>query len=116
MTTETKWTPRELDGVDVVFPTTTRGMMPEYKDIPKEFTSGNTKWNELVSAMFFTGLKKLELKPKPGIDQKKALRHIRYILGSFEPKHEHKEAGAAFLFNEWFESVDFEKKPYEPEA
>lgn len=110
---KTMWPIKDLSAVDRAFPTSIRGMMPEYKDIPREFTNGGTKWNELVSAMFFLGLKKLELKPRPGVDKDKAMRHIKYILGSWEPKHEHKEAGAAFLFNEWFEDVTFEPKPYE---
>lgn len=46
--------------------------------------------------------------PEAGVDRYKALRHIHYILGSWEPKHEHKEAGAAFLFNEWFEDAKWE--------
>lgn len=99
---------KELNGPDVVFPTSVKGMMPDYKDIPEEFRRDRTKWNQLVSAMFFQGLKKLELKPKPGVDKDKAYRHIRYILGSWEPKHEHKEAGAAFLFSEWFEDATWE--------
>jgi hypothetical protein len=24
-------------------------------------------------------------------------------MGSYQPKHEHKEAAVAFLFNEWFD-------------
>ena len=28
---------------------------------------------------------------------------IAAILASFEPKHEHKEAGAAYLLSQWFE-------------
>jgi hypothetical protein len=101
---------KEIDRVAGSFPTTTEGMMPKYEDIPREFKNCNrpSKWNRLVSAMFFSGLKKLDLKPKPGVDKNKALCHIRYILGSWEPKHEHKEAGAAFLFNEWFEDVEYE--------
>lgn len=106
-----KWEPLKIGGADAAFPTSTKGMMPEYKDIPGEFKDFNkkTKWNDLVSAMFFCGLKSLDLKPKPGVDRGKALRHIKYILGSWEPKHEHKEAGAAFLFCEWFDDVSFER-------
>jgi len=104
------WPIKDIDRVNAVFPTSVKGMMPDYKDIPEEFTDHNNrgKWGKLVTQMFFVGLKKLELKPRPGVDKDKALRHIRYILGSWEPKHEHKEAGAAFLFNEWFEDVEYE--------
>jgi len=47
--------------------------------------------------------------PNDGIDQNKALRHIKAILGSFEPKHEHKEAAAAYLLSLWFKSVKYAK-------
>jgi hypothetical protein len=56
--------------------------------------------------LFFKGLSQEdinELIPKEGIDKIKALKAITSILRSFEPKHEHKEAGAAFLLSEWFE-------------
>ena len=48
------------------------------------------------------------MKPKEGVDTKKALRHVKAVLGSWEPKHEHKEAGVAFLLNEWFDDVTYE--------
>ena len=99
---------KELDGVSAAFPTTVKGFMPEYKDLPKEYTHGDTKWHKLVADMFFCGLKKLDLKPREGVDPKKAMRHIRYVLGSWEPKHEHKTAGVAWLLNEWFEDGTWE--------
>jgi len=43
------------------------------------------------------------LKSKPGIDRKAAIRHIKAIMASYAPKHEHKEAGCAYLFALWFE-------------
>ena len=57
---------------------------------------------ELFSRLFFNG-GKFELEAKPGIDRSAALKHIRAIMGSFEPKHEHKEAACAYLFELWFE-------------
>ena len=44
-------------------------------------------------------------KAKDGVDNKKAMAAISAILRSFDPKHEHKEAGVAYLFSEWFEEV-----------
>lgn len=97
----------ELTDADVVFPADVLKIMPKYEDIPKEFRNLNnhTKWNKLVSDWFFLGLKKLEIKPKEGVDQKKAMRHLGAIMRSFQPKHEHKEAAVAFLMSEWFEDA-----------
>jgi hypothetical protein len=82
-------------------------MMPAYGDIPEEFKNFNSsnKWLSLVKDMFFSGLKSLELTPKDGVDVTLAKRHIRSIMVSYRPKHEHKIAGCAFLFNEWFSDV-----------
>jgi hypothetical protein len=78
-------------------------MLPPYTDIPTQFKRHDgTKWNRLAQDWFFSGVKGLQLKPRPGVDEKKALRHISAILRSFEPKHEHKEAGVAFLLDQWF--------------
>ena len=103
---KTEWTPKQLSGIDQALPTSVKDMMPEYKDLPPEFTDRRHPMSDVVSRWFFRGLPKgTEFKPKEGIDKDAALRHIKYVLGSWEPKHEHKEAGVAFLLNEWFEAV-----------
>jgi hypothetical protein len=61
--------------------------------------------NRLVSDRFFLGLKDVKLIPKEGIDPDAAWRHVSTIIGSWEPKHEHKEAAAAWLLARWFESA-----------
>lgn len=101
---------KEFTDVELVFPTSVDGLMPAYKDIPKEFRDWNSpgKWNKVMSDWFYKGLKNAKWKPKPGVDEAKALRHIKYILGSWEPKHEHKAAGVAYLLNEWFKDVTYE--------
>jgi hypothetical protein len=40
------------------------------------------------------------------VDTNKALAHIQCIMMSFEPKHEHKTAGVAFLLDEWFSKYE----------
>ena len=99
---------QDVNDIDAAFGTKALSMMPEYKDIPDEFKKRSNKWNKFVSSWFFCGVKNLKLKPKEGVSEEKAFRHIRTIIKSFEPKHEHKEAGVAFLFNEWFEDVEYE--------
>ena len=50
-----------------------------------------------MSEWFFYGLKDAQFVPNEGIDKGEALRHLGYIMGSWEPQHEHKEAGCAYL-------------------
>lgn len=97
---------KEVDDVTLAFPATVKHLMPNMKDIPEEFKQYNgTKWNKLVGQWFFNGLSKLELVPRPEVDANKDFRHIQAIMGSFEPKHEHKEAACAYLLSEWFEDT-----------
>lgn len=93
----------EVSPLDMAFPTTVKHLMPPYAEIPAEFKNDRTVWNRLVSDWFFCGVKNLTLTPKDGIDKDKALRHIKTVMGSFEPKHEHKEAACAYLLSQWFE-------------
>jgi hypothetical protein len=88
----------------------TRDLMPPYRDIPEDFKNGHTRWNRLFNDWFYVGLANLKLVPKDGVDTKKAITHIRAVMGSFEPKHEHKEAGVAYLLDQWFEDVSYDKK------
>lgn len=89
--------------------------LPAWDNIPDQFKNMNviTFWNKFVSIWFFGGLTKEIIDmilPKDGVDKNKALRAIAAILKSWEPKHEHKEAGAAYLMSEWFvEPKDGEK-------
>ena len=103
---------QEVSIIDVAFGGNIKKLLPKWEEIPEEFKNMNnsTKWNKVVSDWFFCGLKNAEWIPKDGIDSSKALAHVRAILVSFEPKHEHKEAGCAYLLNEWFEGVTYELK------
>lgn len=101
--------PKKLDGPSIAFPTTVDGFIPEYCDIPEEFKRGHTPQNKLFNRMFCAGVRVSFLKEKPGINRKDALNHIRYVSRSFEPKHERKEAGVAFLIAEWFEPFTVEE-------
>lgn len=99
----------ELTGIDAAFgPRNLKAIMPAMEAIPDEFKRRNTEWNKLVSAWFFCGLKSLELTPKEGVDQSKALLHVKAIMVSFEPKHEHKEAACAYLLSQWFTDPKWE--------
>lgn len=81
--------------------------LPPMKDIPEEFQKYHgTKWNKIMSKWFYGGLPgDTEFIPKEGVDAKKAIAALGAILASFEPKHEHKEAGVAYLMSQWFEDI-----------
>lgn len=97
----------DVDGLDVSFGTT-KGL-PPMSSIPKEFIDGNTKWNKLFSAWFYGGLKSLTLTANEGVDMTKAKHHIRALMVSFDPKHEHKAAGVAYLMSKYFANAEWEK-------
>lgn len=78
-------------------------LMPAYKDIPPEFKSTSNPFCRIQAAWFFLGFKKWPLEPKRGIDLGGAIAHLSAIQASFEPPHEHKAAGAAYLMSLWFE-------------
>jgi len=82
-----------------------RGMLPNYESIPEEFKKHNNIWVQWQQKWFFNGLQDEDIpKPKEGINLNKALAHLSVVQGSFEPKHEHKEAGVAYLASLWFET------------
>ena len=101
--------PAEVSQLELAFGGNMAKLLPPYESVPAEFKGHNGKWNNLVSTWFFQGLKNAVWTPKPGIDKDKALRHIKAILGSWEPKHEHKEAGVAYLLSLWFDDVKYER-------
>lgn len=93
----------EITDAEMIFGTTKA--LPPYKEIPEEFSHLSNKWNRLFNEWFFFGLEKLEATPKEGVDRRKAMRAISAHMKSFDPGHEHKEAGVAFLISEWFEDA-----------
>jgi len=91
----------ELTQADVIFGNIKH--MPSYDSVPDEFKKGHNPYCRMVSKWFYSGLNSDDLIVKEGIDKTKALAALRAIIGSFEPKHEHKEAGAAYLMSQWFD-------------
>lgn len=114
--------------------------MPRYDTLPEDFRRhrGNV-YTEAISSWFFSGVKfigkgdskevngieanvgyrsdrPVRFVAKPGINAGKALRAIRAILASWEPKHEHKEGGAAYLLSQWFDIEDSNGKETEENA
>lgn len=104
----------ELTAVDVSFGNIKH--MPRYDTLPDDFKRHNgNDFCRAVTSWFFKGASStqhgllidgMKFSAKPGVDRVKALRAIKAVLGSFEPKHEHKEAACAFMLSEWFEKSE----------
>jgi hypothetical protein len=106
--------PMQVNDVEIAFGGRTSELLPAYDTLPEEFQRERSPWCRLVDDWFFSGLTKERaalLITKPGVDRVEAFRHLRAVMGSFEPKHEHKVAGVAWLMSEWFESIPPKEKP-----
>lgn len=94
--------PKKVSDVTLAFPASIVGeYLPEMKDIPEEFKKHGNKWAKDVSELFYNGGTIDNL--KSDISKEDATRHMVVMLSSFEPKHEHKIAGAAWLLSMWSE-------------
>jgi uncharacterized protein YutD len=101
---------QEVTDSDLMFGGNINKLMPKYGDIPDEFKSYYNKWSIIVGDWFFKGLNNVKFIPKDGVDTNRALNHINAILRSFEPAHEYKQAGCAYLLSEWFEDITYDNK------
>lgn len=95
--------PTSVEGLDLIFGGNIKKLLPEYEDIPDEFKMQGNYWVRWQQKWFFSGLSESDVpQAKEGIDLKAAMQHLASIQRSFEPKHEHKEAGVAYLATIWF--------------
>lgn len=95
-----------VNDVDLAYGGVMKKLLPEAKAIPKEFWDHDNPLAELVAQWFFRGLDgSTDFISKEGVDAAKAMRHIAAIMRSWEPSHEHKTAGCAYLLAEWLEDV-----------
>ena len=76
--------------------------LPKREDIPEDFW-GENKYTEIIHKWFFSGAEDIVFMVKEGIDKSHALAHIKSCLMSFDPPHEWKIAGCAYLLSLWFE-------------
>ena len=84
-------------------------LLPAWSEIPEEFKRPDgTKWNRVVSDWFFYGLRNVVWTPRPGVDASEALARVETCVRSWQPRHEHKEAGCAYLLSECFADVSYE--------
>jgi len=86
-------------------------IMPLWNEIPEDFRKERgegKKYTQVVDDWFFKGMRMIHVVPKHGIDKGKAMRHLRVIMQSWEPQHEHKTAAVAWLMSLWFEKFEYE--------
>lgn len=106
----TQWSkPKAVSDLDVGMGSVDMGyLLPSMSEIPEEFKTGYGKWQKIVDDWFFSGLRMTNVVPKEGVDKVQAIRHIKAILHSWSPKHEHKTAGVAYLMSLWFDVFEYE--------
>lgn len=108
MSLQPPYVPLPVTDVQLAFPANVLDLMPDYEAIPEDFRRDRGEarpWVKLQRRWFFRGLLGVPIRARDGIDRKQALRHLSAIQGSFEPKHEHKEAAVAYLASLWLEPV-----------
>jgi len=103
--------PVRIDDVELAFPAHVVGkLLPAYNLIPDEFKRSHNPWSKLVDTWFACGLKDGQVPTvRTEFDKEKAWRHLRACMGSYEPRHEHKTAGVAYLMSIWMEPLPEEK-------
>jgi hypothetical protein len=102
----------ELTDIDVAFPASALDWMPPMEEIPDEFKDRSNEWCKIASSWFFFGLpKNVKFYPREGVDPAKAVRAIQATLGSYAPRHQHKEAAVAYMLSCWFTKVKNWKQP-----
>lgn len=95
------YNPVDVDDVLMAFPAAVEFLMPD----PEEILPRNQlppKWSEFFVDWFRYGIKDIEFHCEEGIDGEKAFRHLQCIIGSYQPKHQHKEQAVVFLASIWF--------------
>jgi hypothetical protein len=100
--------PTVVDDVLYAFPGHLDKLLPEWDAIPEEFkTNGRENpWVHFTNVWFGFGWpEKSELYVRPDVEPETAFRHMHTILRSFEPKHEHKIAGVAWLMSRWYAAI-----------
>lgn len=108
------YVPQEISDALRAFPASVSHLMPAWEDIPEEFQDRHNEWVEFQGTWFAAGLTE-HFSYVPAIDPtgdgedrldgELILRHLSAIQGSFEPKHEHKEAAVAYLASLWMDAV-----------
>lgn len=110
---EPPYNPVPVSDVEVAFPAMALDIMPALDAIPDEYLHGNA-WTKFFLDWFAKGLDpEVQFHMAGGIDGATAYRHLQVILGSYAPRHEHKEAAFTFLCSLWFTKIVIHDVTYE---
>lgn len=101
-----KYPIQDVSDADIAFPANVKKLMPPYNPELFEYKLPK-KWRQLFTDWFYHGLEDLKFTPKEGVNEKLAIRHLKCIVGSFEPKHEHKVQAFVLLAEDWFDDVTY---------
>ena len=98
--------PKKVTGADVAFGGSMKELLPPMDVIPRSIREERDPAYYLALRWFYEGLIGARLIPREGIDKGEALAHIKAVMGSFEPQHEHKMAGCAYLLSLFFKEME----------
>ncbi len=99
--------PRDVTDLDMAFPATIHNLLPSEEEIPREFFDDSNQWVRIAQRWFYEGLPQATVfEAKSGIELRRAMRHLRAVLGSFHSGYKHKIAAVAYLLSLWFDRVD----------
>ena len=97
----------EVTDAEMAFPAQVIGkFLPDWDAIPAGFKERNDPWSACADRLFFQGTGGFNFYAKDGVSAEKAYRMVAACLGSYEPKHQHKIAGVAYLLATFFEKVE----------
>lgn len=102
----------------MAFPANVMGvLLPPMTDIPEDFKKwGGNKWVRACETWFNSGVdtEKSTIKFASHLNDEQmndAMRQLQACLGSYEPKHEHKVAGVAYLMSLFFGELNIVPAP-----
>jgi hypothetical protein len=97
--------PVEISDVTLAYPAKVTGtLLPLLSDIPQEFKDELSEWCAFASRWFSAGAPYVP-KVKEGLDEKLVWRHLQACMHSYEPDHNHKLRGVAYLLSLWCEPL-----------
>jgi hypothetical protein len=101
-----KYLPQSVPDTALAFGGDMKELLPPISEIPEEFHDFRNPWSQFQSHWFYRGLPATtQVEPHEDIDLNQAFRHLQAIQKSFEPEHEHKTAGVAYLASLWLKRV-----------
>ncbi len=100
-----KWSkPKDVSPAQAAFPAKVLGTyLPEIHEVPDY--PQREQWEDVVHRWFSKGLDDIGMVSEDDLDREKALQHLSTCMKSYEPKHEHKISGVAWLMSMWYTDV-----------